>query len=167
MLSLWREGFLFFLLNVYWLEGLSVLQTMAIALQSRVSEVLQVDMHPAAQLGRGIMIDHATGVVIGETAIVGDNVSLLHHTTLGGSGTGTGKRHPTIGKPHPLATAKQAVSFALFCFLCVGDMDDRNDYEFGVYQIWWPCAWKVSAIEGCRSRKFSSTNIPRPTLHLH
>ena len=75
---------------------------MAIALQSRVSEVLQVDMHPAAQLGRGIMIDHATGVVIGETAIVGDNVSLLHHTTLGGSGTGTGKRHPTIGLVLPM-----------------------------------------------------------------
>lgn len=71
---------------------------MAIALQSRVSEVLQVDMHPAAQLGRGIMIDHATGVVIGETAVVGDNVSLLHHVTLGGSGRGSGKRHPTIGK---------------------------------------------------------------------
>lgn len=45
------------------------------------------------------MIDHATGVVIGETAIVGDNVSLLHQVTLGGSGTGKGKRHPSIGVP--------------------------------------------------------------------
>lgn len=72
-------------------------KTLAIALQSRVSEVMQVDIHPAARLGRGMMIDHATGVVIGETAIVGDNVSLLHHVTLGGSGTGKGKRHPTIG----------------------------------------------------------------------
>ena len=60
--------------------------------------MLQVDIHPAAELGRGIMIDHATGVVIGETAVVGDNVSLLHHVTLGGSGTGRGKRHPTVGK---------------------------------------------------------------------
>ena len=58
---------------------------------------MQVDIHPAAQLGRGVMIDHATGVVIGETAVVGDNVSLLHQVTLGGSGTGKGKRHPTIG----------------------------------------------------------------------
>ena len=58
---------------------------------------MQVDIHPAAQLGRGMMIDHATGVVIGETAVVGDNVSLLHQVTLGGSGTGKGKRHPTIG----------------------------------------------------------------------
>lgn len=60
---------------------------------------MQVDIHPAAQLGRGMMIDHATGVVIGETAVVGDNVSLLHQVTLGGSGTGKGKRHPTIGDP--------------------------------------------------------------------
>jgi len=70
---------------------------LAIALQSRVSEVLHVDIHPAAQLGSGVLIDHATGVVIGETAVVGNNVSMLHHVTLGGSGTGKGIRHPTIG----------------------------------------------------------------------
>ena len=78
----------------------AVMQTLAVVLQSRVSEVMHVDIHPAAQLGRGMMIDHATGVVIGETARVGDNVSILHHVTLGGSGTGTGLRHPHIGK-HP------------------------------------------------------------------
>jgi len=72
-------------------------RTLALALQSRMSEVLHVDIHPKAQLGRGILIDHATGVVIGETAVVGDNVSMLHHVTLGGSGTGRGVRHPTIG----------------------------------------------------------------------
>ena len=70
---------------------------LAIALQSRVSEVLHVDIHPAAHLGSGVLIDHATGVVIGETAVVGNNVSMLHHVTLGGSGTGKGVRHPTIG----------------------------------------------------------------------
>ncbi|GLC36490.1 hypothetical protein PLESTB_000153900 [Pleodorina starrii] len=77
-----------------WQEGRKAL---ALALQSRISEVFHVDIHPAAQLGRGIMIDHATGVVIGETAVVGDNVSMLHHVTLGGSGTSRGVRHPTIG----------------------------------------------------------------------
>lgn len=56
-----------------------------------------MDIHPAARIGRGVFIDHATGVVIGETAIVGDNVSMLHHVTLGGSGTGKGVRHPHIG----------------------------------------------------------------------
>lgn len=72
-------------------------KSLALALQSRMSEVFGVDIHPGATLGRGLMIDHASGVVIGETAIVGDNVSMLHHVTLGGSGTGTGARHPTIG----------------------------------------------------------------------
>ena len=75
-----------------------VLQALSLAFQSRVSEVFHVDIHPGAHLGRGVMLDHATGVVIGETAIVGDNVSMLHHVTLGGSGTGRGEtRHPTVG----------------------------------------------------------------------
>jgi len=75
----------------------AVVQMLAVALQSRISEVFHVDIHPAATFGRGILLDHATGVVIGETAVVGDNVSMLHHVTLGGSGTGKGIRHPTIG----------------------------------------------------------------------
>ncbi len=80
----------------HWLWGAGR-RTLAVALQSRVSEVLHVDIHPAAVLGRGLLVDHATGVVIGETAVVGDSVSLLHHVTLGGSGTGRGVRHPRIG----------------------------------------------------------------------
>lgn len=70
---------------------------LALYLQSLVSRVLQVDIHPAAKIGRGIMIDHATGIVIGETAVVGDNCSLLHRVTLGGSGNEQGDRHPKIG----------------------------------------------------------------------
>lgn len=67
-------------------------------LQNRVSEVFGVDTHPGAQIGHGFMMDHATGVVIGETAIIGNNVSMLHGVTLGGTGTETTKkRHPTIG----------------------------------------------------------------------
>lgn len=56
-----------------------------------------VDIHPGAVLGSGLFIDHATGVVIGETAEVGDDVTMYHGVTLGGSGTDTGKRHPTVG----------------------------------------------------------------------
>lgn len=73
--------------------------TLALAIQSRMAEVFTVDIHPAARLGQGLLFDHATGIVIGETAVVGDNVSMLHHVTLGGSGTGRGRRHPTIGEP--------------------------------------------------------------------
>jgi len=69
----------------------------ALYLQSLVSRFLQVDIHPAARIGRGIMIDHATGIVIGETAVIGDNCSLLHGVTLGGSGNEQGDRHPKIG----------------------------------------------------------------------
>ncbi len=56
-----------------------------------------VDIHPGAHLGAGLFIDHATGVVIGETAEVGDDVTMYHGVTLGGSGADTGKRHPTVG----------------------------------------------------------------------
>ena len=56
-----------------------------------------VDIHPAAQIGHGIMFDHATGIVIGETARVGNNVSILHNVTLGGTGKEQGDRHPKVG----------------------------------------------------------------------
>jgi serine O-acetyltransferase len=69
----------------------------ALYLQSQCSRMFAVDIHPAARLGKGIMLDHATGVVIGETATVGDDCSLLHAVTLGGSGKQTGDRHPKIG----------------------------------------------------------------------
>ncbi len=70
---------------------------LALFIQNRISEKFAVDIHPAAKLGSGIMIDHATGLVIGETAVVGDNVSIMHSVTLGGSGCTVGDRHPKIG----------------------------------------------------------------------
>lgn len=71
-------------------------QHMALYLQNRISEVFAADIHPAARLGRGIMIDHATSVVIGETAVVEDDVSMLHEVTLGGTGKECGDRHPKV-----------------------------------------------------------------------
>lgn len=71
---------------------------LAAFIQSRVAELFDVDIHPAAVIGGGLMVDHATGVVIGETTVIEDNVSMLHAVTLGGSGSMTGKRHPTIRK---------------------------------------------------------------------
>lgn len=68
----------------------------ALYMQSRSSEVFQTDIHPAAKFGHGIFLDHATGLVAGETSEVGDNVSMLHHVTLGGSGKETGDRHPKV-----------------------------------------------------------------------
>lgn len=70
---------------------------LAYFLQMRSSEVFGVDIHPKARIGRSIMIDHAHSIVIGETAVVGDNVSMLHSVTLGGTGKDEGDRHPKIG----------------------------------------------------------------------
>jgi serine O-acetyltransferase len=70
----------------------------AFYLQSRVSVVASVDIHPAAKIGRGIMIDHGHDIVIGETAVVEDNVSMLHGVTLGGTGKEEGNRHPKVRK---------------------------------------------------------------------
>lgn len=70
---------------------------MASFVQMRISEMFGVDIHPAAKMGKGIMIDHAHSIVIGETAVVGDNVSMLHSVTLGGTGKEDGDRHPKIG----------------------------------------------------------------------
>jgi serine O-acetyltransferase len=69
----------------------------ALYLQSQSSRIFGVDINPAARLGIGIMLDHGTGIVIGETAAVGDNCSLLQGVTLGGTGKETGDRHPKIG----------------------------------------------------------------------
>lgn len=69
---------------------------LALFLQSRNSETFGVDIHPAAQIGKGVMFDHATGIVIGETAVVEDNVSILQSVTLGGTGHESGDRHPKV-----------------------------------------------------------------------
>jgi serine O-acetyltransferase len=65
-------------------------------LQSRVSEVFAVDIHPAVPIGSGVFIDHGTGLVAGETAVIGNDVSILHEVTLGGTGKERGDRHPKV-----------------------------------------------------------------------
>ncbi|MCF6293687.1 MAG: serine O-acetyltransferase [Robiginitomaculum sp.] len=72
--------------------------TMAYFFQSRISELLAIDIHPAAKIGSGIMFDHATNIVIGETAVIGNEVSILHDVTLGGTGAAETDRHPKVGK---------------------------------------------------------------------
>ena len=81
-------------------KGFQAIQThrkdLALFLQSRNSEAFAVDIHPAAKIGQGVMLDHATGIVIGETAVVEDNVSILQSVTLGGTGNESGDRHPKV-----------------------------------------------------------------------
>jgi serine O-acetyltransferase len=66
-------------------------------LQSQVSQTFQIDIHPNATIGSGVMMDHGTGIVVGETARIGHNCSILHHVTLGGSGKKGVDRHPKVG----------------------------------------------------------------------
>jgi serine O-acetyltransferase len=81
------------LAHALWTNGR---QDFALYLQSLSSEVFQTDIHPAARIGKGIFLDHATGLVVGATAVIGDNVSMLQDVTLGGTGKGRGDRHPKI-----------------------------------------------------------------------
>ena len=81
--------------HAHWLLGKGR-KDFALYLQSRSSAVFQTDINPAARIGRGIFLDHATGLVVGETAVIEDNVSMLHGVTLGGTGKDHGDRHPKI-----------------------------------------------------------------------
>src|SRR5215468_1518008 len=71
-------------------------RALALDLRGRMALIFGIDINPSAQIGRGIMIDHGTGVVIGETAVVGDGVSMLQGVTLGGTGKDIGDRHPKV-----------------------------------------------------------------------
>jgi serine O-acetyltransferase len=82
---------------------------LAYHLQSRISELFSIDIHPAARLGGGIFIDHAHAIVIGETAVVEDDVSMLHSVTLGGTGKERGDRHPKIRRGVLLAAGSKVL----------------------------------------------------------
>ena len=80
--------------NYHWKEE----TLLSYFLQSRTSQVYGVDIHPAATIGKGIMLDHATGIVIGETSVIEDDVSIFQGVTLGGTGKEIGDRHPKVRK---------------------------------------------------------------------
>lgn len=84
-------------------------KTMARFFQNQISVTLGVDIHPAAQIGSGLMLDHATGIVVGETAVIEDDVSILHSVTLGGTGKETGDRHPKIRRGVLLAAGCKVI----------------------------------------------------------
>ena len=81
------------LANWLWRHGR---RDFALYLQSRASEVFQTDIHPQVPVGRGLFFDHATGIVVGATAVIEDDVSILQGVTLGGTGKESGDRHPKI-----------------------------------------------------------------------
>ena len=84
-------------------------KTMARFFQNQISVTLGVDIHPAAKIGSGLMLDHATGIVVGETAVIEDDVSILHSVTLGGTGKETADRHPKIRRGVLLASGCKVI----------------------------------------------------------
>ena len=84
-------------------------RTLARFFQNQISVTLGVDIHPAARIGSGIMLDHATGVVVGETTVIEDDVSILHSVTLGGTGKQSGDRHPKIRRGVLLAAGCKVI----------------------------------------------------------
>lgn len=84
-------------------------RTLAQFFQNQISVTLGVDMHPAARVGSGIMLDHATGIVVGETAVIEDDVSMLHGVTLGGTGKISGDRHPKVRRGVLLAAGCKVI----------------------------------------------------------
>jgi len=91
-------------------------QSLALFLQNCISTKFSVDIHPAAKIGRGILIDHATGVVIGETTVIGNNVSILQSVTLGGTGKEDGDRHPKVGDGVLISAGAKILGN-----ICIGD----------------------------------------------
>ncbi|HZZ90684.1 MAG TPA: serine O-acetyltransferase [Caulobacteraceae bacterium] len=89
-----------------WLQGR---EAMALYLQSRSSELFQVDIHPAVPIGKGAFLDHGTGIVVGETAVIGDDVSMLQEVTLGGTSAEREDRHPKIGRGVLLAAGAKVI----------------------------------------------------------
>ena len=89
-----------------WIQGRT---TLAAFFQNQIGAGLGVDFHPAARVGAGIMLDHATGIVVGETAVIEDDVSILHSVTLGGSGKESGDRHPKIRRGVLLAAGCKVI----------------------------------------------------------
>jgi serine O-acetyltransferase len=98
---------------------------MALHLQSRCSQVFGVDIHPAARIGKNVLIDHAISVVIGETAVVEDDVSMLHEVTLGGRGEALGDRHPKVRRGATLGAGAKVlgnIELGAYCRIGAGSV---------------------------------------------
>lgn len=125
-------------------------------LQGRVSEVFGVDIHPAARLGCGIMIDHGTGVVIGETAVVENDVSILQGVTLGGTGKASGDRHPKIRRGVLLGAGSSVL----------GNIDVGEGAKVGAGSIVLSDVAPYTTVVGVPARVIGSVHYGLPALTM-
>jgi serine O-acetyltransferase len=126
-------------------------------IQARASQEYDVDIHPAATLGKGIMIDHATGVVIGETAVVEDDVSLLHGVTLGGTGKECGDRHPKIRRGVLIGTGAKIL----------GNIEVGTGAKIGAASLVLESVAAHTTVAGVPAKVVGSPSVAAPALDMH
>jgi serine O-acetyltransferase len=131
-------------------------QALALHFQNRISQVFGVDIHPAAQIGKGIFIDHGTSVVIGETAVVEDDVSMLHEVTLGGTGKETGDRHPKIRRGVLIGAGAKIL----------GNVEVREGAKVGAGSVVLSDVPPHSTAAGVPARIVGHTEVPQPALEM-
>jgi serine O-acetyltransferase len=128
----------------------------ALYLQSRIAEVFSVDIHPAARVGSGILMDHATGIVVGETAVIEDNVSILHEVTLGGTGKERGDRHPKI-RAGVLISAGAKI---------LGNVEVGEGAKVGAGSVVLKNVPPHSTVAGVPAQVVGHPRVPKPSLEM-
>lgn len=126
-------------------------------LQSLSSDIFGVDIHPAAKFGGGIMLDHATSFVAGETSAVDDNVSILHEVTLGGSGNETGDRHPKVGSGVLIGAGAKLI----------GNITIGKCAKIGAGSVVLDDIPPHTTVAGVPARPISPTSDPEPALKMN
>lgn len=132
-------------------------QHLARHIQARASQEYDVDIHPAARIGKGIMIDHATGVVIGETAVVEDDVSLLHGVTLGGTGKECGDRHPKIRRGVLIGTGAKIL----------GNIEIGAGAKIGAASLVLEAVAPHTTVAGVPAKVVGKPSVEAPALDMH
>lgn len=130
---------------------------LALYLQGRCSREYDVDIHPAARIGSGILVDHGSGLVIGETAVVEDNVSMLHGVTLGGTGKECGDRHPKIRRGVLLAAGARIL----------GNIEVGEGAKVGASSLVLESVAAHTTVAGVPAKVVGRPNAESPALEMH
>lgn len=125
--------------------------------QSRSAEVLNVDIHPACDIGKGIVLNHATGIVIGETAIIADNVTISQSVTLGGTGNERGDRHPKIQSNVQIGAGSTVL----------GNIEIGNNSKIGAGSVVLKPVYPHTTVSGIPAKVVETTPKSRPADHSH
>ena len=131
-------------------------QSLARYLQHRISTCCDVDIHPAAEIGSDIMLDHATGFVVGETAKIGNNVSILHGVTLGGTGCQGGDRHPKVGDGVLISTGAKLL----------GNITIGDNVKVGAGSIVLESVPDSVTVVGVPAKIVGSSGVKRPAFDM-